>query len=263
MIIWIHDALPTTFVVGPINADPAAFDPRIQVVDRLTADLVGTDDFALLPSAELSLLTATHVGHNRFAIVSEKTGASALLTPVRPDGIEETPITLADVSGTTELLARALLWPYFGIKSTAWSTEQSADAQVTVVEGEPALTEPEIGVLSDLVTAWFVLNEMPVVTYVLAVPQAASKEETLEVEKTFWTALEAGLEQARETRREIRERSDVDPQRLVDFFVNQRYDLREGDQDALRALIYRGSGGSRFAKGFPVRFLPTENGDDD
>ncbi len=259
MTFWIEEALPTAFITAPIKTDPSAFDDEIQVVSGLTADNIGPDDFALLPSAELSLLTATHVGHNRFGLVSDKTGCAALLTPVRPDGIEETPVTMVEVSGTTELLARALLWPYFGIKSTAWTEEPSAGAQVTVIEDTLALTEPESGVLSDLVTAWYVLNEMPVVTYVLAVPQTATKERTLLVERTCWMALEVGLGNAREIRREIREGSDVDPQRLVDFFLNQRYELQESDQDALRALIYRGSGGSRFAKGFPVRFLPSES----
>ncbi len=102
-------------------------------------------------------------------------------SPVRPDEIDSASILLYDVSGTAELLARATIWPFYGIKAAAWSTEANGSAAITIVDGIAALEPVEAGFSEDLVRAWFILTDQPVVTHLLAVPANAPEDDVAQV----------------------------------------------------------------------------------
>ena len=103
-----------------------AIDVRV----GLAAADVTSNDVALISSAEATLLAETHVIVSDVAVVFDGIGPIAMRTPVRPDGVEDTVVRLLDVGPTAEMLARALLRPFFGITATSFATSDESDVQL-------------------------------------------------------------------------------------------------------------------------------------
>jgi hypothetical protein len=167
-------------------------------------------------------------------------------SPLRPDEIEEASILLYNVSGTAELLARATIWPFYGIKATAWSTEADGTAAITIVDGIDALEPAEAGFSEDLVRAWFILTEQPVVTHLLATPLDASDEDVEAVRARLAGAEASGYANRRDVRKALQAESSVESERLVDFTSRIHYELDPIARTAAYSLIARGAGGSRY-----------------
>src|SRR4051794_2858830 len=142
----------------------------------LSAGDLQPDDIALLPAGEIAFLHQTHHVVPDFTAVSFQRGAVVMRVPVRPDEIRMGPIRLWHASNTAELLARATLHPFYGITPTIFTSADTPDAQVAIIEGSEALRPPETGFAEDLVRAWFILTEQPFVSHLLVAPKAFDRD---------------------------------------------------------------------------------------
>jgi hypothetical protein len=243
-MLRVDRALETTYVVAGLPS--VAEDVEFSVSDRLKAEDVGPDDFALISTAEVSLLTATHRVDPEYGIVTSESGAIAMRTPVRPDEIEAASILLYDVSGTSELLARATIWPFYGIKATDWTKNVDGSSTISIVDGIAALEPAEAGFSEDLVRAWYILTEQPVVTHLLAIPEAAAEERIVQTRSLLSRAAEDGYSNRRDVRKELLADTSVDNDRLVEFLARLEYALDAECRTAAYSLIARGAGATRY-----------------
>jgi hypothetical protein len=241
--LLVDRALETSYITTGVES---AGRETSSVRDRLAAADVGTSDFALISTPEVALLIETHVVDPSFGVTVAESGAIALRTPIRPDEIEEASILLYETSSTAELLARATIWPYYGIKASAWTSDPDGTSAITIVDGLAALEPIEAGFSEDLVRAWYILTEQSVVTHVLAIPRDASDEDVEGVRSQLSDAAAAGNSARREVRRALQAESSVEGDRLVEFLRGIRYDLESDDRTAAYSLIARGSGGTRY-----------------
>lgn len=244
-MLLIDEALETVYLTAGI-ARVSPESREIAVRPGLDAASVGPSDFALLPTPEVALLTETHRIDPDFGLFTSERGAIALRCPVRPDEIEEASILLYDVSGTAEVLARATIWPFYGIRATAWTAVPDGTSSITVVDGLDALEPVEAGFSEDLVRAWYILTDQPVVTHLLAVPRAATEAEKAEVRQQLGDAFAAGYAERRDIRKLLLEGTAVDPERLVEYLAAIRYELDDGARMAAYSLLARGAGGTRY-----------------
>lgn len=242
--LLIDQALETAYIVAGLTGDDAPGD--VSVRPRLMAADVGPNDFALIQTPEIGLLTETHVVDPTFGISTAESGAIAMRTPVRPDEIERASILLYDVGSTAELLARATLWPFYGIEAANWLRDPDGSSSVTIVDGLAALEPVEAGFSEDLVRAWYILTEQPVVTHLLAIPIGATDEDVAAIRTRLTDATAAGYAARRDVRKALLEESSVEPERLVDFLARLRYELDAGTRTAAYSIIARGAGGTSY-----------------
>ena len=258
MTLYIDDSLMTAQIAVPLAEGWVETEAPIEIRRGLAAADVGPGDVALIQSPEATLLGTTHIIHPEVAVVAEAVSAIAMRTPVRPDGVDDTPVRLLDAGPTAEVLIRALLRPHYGITAASFARddadEGAAEAQVIIVDGPLALTEPEAGHQEDLARAWFVLTGQAVVHHVLAVGvEAEARGADAEIE-LLRQALAVGKERRRDVRGVISGRSDVaiDRDRLADLTNRIRYELTLADRQSLRNLLARGTWGSRFGRHVPA-----------
>lgn len=253
--LLVDRALETVFIVAGLERD-AAVEAEVQV--RLAAASVGPDDFALIQTPEIGSLIETHVADQLFGVFAAESGAIAMRTTVRPDEIDDAVILLYDTGSTAEVLARATIWPFYGIKATSWTTEPDGSSVVSIVDGIDALEPAEVGFSEDLVRAWYILTAQPVVTHLLAVPKDAPDDEVTEIRTRLSNAVAAGYEDRREVRTALLDGSAAERERLVDCLSRVRFELDPVARSAAYSLIARGSGGTRFPL---VRELPWRTGE--
>lgn len=259
MRLLLHDTLATAPFAVPLAAGWLTPPDGLETASRpeLTAADVGPEDTALVPTPEASALQGTHRVLPDAAVVAGPVGSVAMRVPVRPDGIERTPVRLSgEASGAAEILARATLRAFYGIEPIGWTREDDAEAQVMIVEGAEALRTPEAGYAEDLCRAWFILTGTPAVTHVLVAPLAADRA-ALGATLDLLAALRA---QAHTRRRDLRRELVAthgldDPDRLAELLNGQRYALEPADRRALADLLARGTRGSIYPTPRPLAFL--------
>ncbi len=261
MRLLLHGTLATAPFTHPLTAGWIEPGIAVSVVSTLSAADVSADDVALVPTAEAALLRETHRIVPDVAVVSGAEGAIVMRVPVRPDEIERTPIRLWEVSGTAELLARATLRSFYGILPTEWTAEESAAAQVVVVEGAEALRVPEGGFAENLCRAWVILTGEPVVTHVLVAPAAFARTDVVPALDTLTALREAGLARRRELRAHLAHAHDLAPDRLLALFADQRLSLERSDRRALLMLVQRGGRGSAYPAVADFGYLEPGAGD--
>ncbi len=260
MTLYIDHNLMTGIISTPLQQGWIETDLAVEVVPNLTADRVGRGDVALLSLAEASNLVDTHFIDPSIAVVNgsqpeEAISTIAIRTPVRPDGIEQSPIRMVDTTPTAELLIRALLRGFFGINADGFvydaADEAAAAAQVVVVDGPLGLTQPELGYQEDLARAWYVLTGSPVVFAVTVVGvEADGGRPELDLLRQ---ALATGIERRREVRRMLAtEDESVDRDKLAAITNSLRYQL---DDEAVRSagnLLARGIWGTSWKRQLPA-----------
>lgn len=251
MRLLLDETFATATFTLPISAAwvdaPTGFE--VHIASGLTAEQVGTNDSALIPSGSILHLQQSHEVAPEIAVVADGQGAIAMRTPVRPDEVEATPVRMLETSETALLLARATLQSFYGIEATRWISDAGdpdiARAEVVIVEGAEALREPEGGFSEDLCRAWFILNAQPVVTHVLAIPRELPQTDRRAV-TSFLTLVRTEAERRRqEWRSDYAARQGVASARAGAFWAAQRYELRPEDRAALVTLLQRGGGLSR------------------
>jgi hypothetical protein len=245
--LLIDAAFETVFVAAGLEQGEL---PGIDVVTRsaLGAADVGPGDAAVISTPEVTHLIDTHVADDRFAISTEGAGAMAMRSPRRPDEIDDAVVLLYDVAPATEALARATLWPFYGIKTEQWTTSLDAGHSITIVDGLRSLEPVEVGYSEDLARAWYILTEQPVVTHLLVLPREVSGESQRQMSQLLLDAATAGYERRREIRAAMAEEAAIDRDRLVDLQRRLRYEADDRVRAAAYLLIARGLGGT----GFPV-----------
>lgn len=256
MTLYIDDSLMTAMVATPLREGWVETDVPFEIRTGLRAGDVGPGDVALMPGPEATLLGQTHIIEPDVAVVAEAISAIAMRTPVRPDGVEETPIRLLEVGPTAELLMRALLRPYFGITAASFVRDAddpaAAEAQVVVLDGLMALTEPEYGFQEDLAKCWYILTNAAVVHAVTVIGvEALARGAEAEID-TLKRAIEVGVERRRDVRREIAGDEEIDRDRLADLTNRTRYALTGDDRQSLRNLMARGSWGTGYRRMLPA-----------
>lgn len=260
MTLYIDDNLMTGMIAIPFREGWLETDLNAQVVPNLTADKVGTQDVALISVAEAASLVDTHFIDPSVAVAGGSTPESAISaivmrTPVRPDGVEETPIRMIDTTPTAELLIRALLRPYFGITGAGFvhdaADPAAAEAQVVILDGPRGLTDADHGYQEDLAKAWYVLTGTPVVYAVAVVgihADGGDKEIAL-----LKDALVVGQERRREVRRILaRDDDSVDRDRLAAMTNGLRYELDATDVRSASNLLSRGTWGTSWRRQLPA-----------
>lgn len=257
LTLYIDDNLMTGMFSTPLREGWMETEVAYEVVPNLTADQVGRGDVALISVAESATLVDTHYIDPAIAVVSGDPPAStiAMRTPVRPDGIEESPIRMIDTSPTAELLIRALLRPFFGITAQDFVFDAddpaAADAQCVVIEGLLALTEPELGHQEDLVKAWFVLTGTSVVHAVTVVGvEADGGEAELGLLRS---ALDLGLDRKRDVRRILAgEDESIDREQFGIITNSLKYQLNAADAQSASNLLARGTWGTSWKRQLPA-----------
>jgi Menaquinone biosynthesis len=254
-----------TFATGTFTVPVAAGwvqrpeDLRVELVDRLTSEIVSEDTAVLAPSSEIPRLLQTHLVAGDVAVVADGVGAIAMRTPVRPDEVEATPVRLLDAGGVAELLARATLKPFYGIEATAWvrdgDSPEAARAEAVIVEGAEALREPEGGFSEDLSRAWFILTAQPVVSHVLLVPPTLPPNLLRDIVAFLDAARTEGQERRREWRPQLADREGIGRDRASAFWAAQRLRLEEADRRALLDLLQKGSRGTSNPPVTSVEFI--------
>lgn len=246
MRLLLDDTFATSTFTVPIVARwvTPAEGLDVSLVQGLTAAQIDRGDAALVPAAAIVALTQSHLVEPRIAVIAAGSGAVAMRTPVRPDEVTTTPVRLYDAHGA-ELLARALLRPFYGIEPTIWIRDDDASeamqAQVVIVEGAEALREPEGGYSEDLSRAWFIWTAMAVVSHVLLIPRESAPAERKSLIEVLSAAKQEGLARRREWRTALAEREGVARDRAGAFWAAQRLELDEESRQALRELLKRGS----------------------
>lgn len=252
MRVLIDDTLVAAPFAAPLRAgwEVAGVGAGWAARPGLRAADVGADDAALLSTAEYAHLAATHAVVPAAAVVADHGGAVSLRTPVRADEVGRTPVRLADASGTAELLARAVVQPFYGIEPTAWLRDDgdpaAAEAQAVVVEGIAALGSAEGGFAEDLVRAWFILVGLPFVSHLLVAPAEAEPASVASVVDGLNALRAVGHERRREWRAALVEQSGVTTEALGALFAGQRHILEPDDRRAVVALFSRGARGSAY-----------------
>lgn len=260
MTLYIDHNLMTGMISLPLREGWIEHELDVQVVPNLTASQVGRGDVALVSVAGSSLLVDTHFIDPAVAVASGSAPESAISsivmrTPVRPDGVEETPIRMIDTTPTADLLVRALIRSFFGITVSTFvydaSDPAAGEAQVVVLDGPRGLTDADHGHQEDLVKAWYVLTGTPVVYAVAAVGVEADggRDEIALLQK----ALTVGLERRRDVRRILAgDDESVDRDRLAAITNGLRYQLDEADTLSAGNLLARGTWGTDWKRQLPA-----------
>lgn len=257
MTLYIDDNLMTGMFAVPLREGWLETDVPYEVAPNLTSDRVGRGDVALISVAESASLIDTHFIDPSIAVVSGEPPIStiAMRTPVRPDGIDESPIRMIDTTPTAELLIRALLRPFFGITADGFvfdsSNPAAADARCVVIDSLLGLTEPELGHQEDLVKAWFVLTGTPVVYAVAVVGvEADGGESELDLLRS---ALDLGIERRRDVRRILAgEDESIDRDKLASITNGLKYLLDVADIHSAGNLLARGTWGTQWKRHLPA-----------
>lgn len=260
MTLYIDDNLMTGMFAIPLREGWLETDIAYEVVPSLTADHIGRGDVALVSIAEAASLVDTHYIDPSIAVVSGLSpdiplSTIAMRTPVRPDGIEESPIRMIDTSPTAELLIRALLRPFFGITANGFvhdATDPAAEnAPCVVIDGRLGLTEPELGYQEDLVKAWYVLTGTPVV-YAVAVVGVEASFGDAEL-GLLRSALGLGVERRRDVRRILAGEDDsIDRTKLAAITNGLKYQLDAVDIQSASNLLARGTWGTAWRRQLPA-----------
>lgn len=263
MTILLDDALLTAPFRVPLIEGWIETDILFELRAGLRAEDVGPGDIALIASPESTLLATTHIVASEVAVVVEGISPIVMRTAVRPDEVEETLIRLLNVSGTGEMLIRALLKPFFGITAssaqfiTSDDDPRAASAEVVVLEGLDALMEPESGFQSDLAQAWYILTGSYFVSHVVVIGlEAQARGQADPALAVLRAAAEISIERRREMRTIMAGGSDVgdavDRERLAEMTNSLSFTLDADDQRSLLNMIARGSWGSRYPQRNPV-----------
>ncbi len=248
MRLLLDETFASATYTLPLSAQWIAVpsDLDVESIAGLTAEQVGADTAALIPSGSILHLQQSHEVVPEIAVIADGQGAIAMRTPVRPDEVEATPVRLLEASETALLLARATLRPFYGIEASRWITApadpDAARAEVVIVEGAEALREPEGGFSEDLCRAWFILHAQSVVTHVLAIPRELSLLDRQRVTSFLTQARTEGLNRRRDWRPELAERQGISSARAGEFWSAQRYELLPDDRAALLRLLREGAG---------------------
>lgn len=263
MKLSIDQSLATSFFWRPVAAGWSLVGQEPAIRPALAAGDVDAETAALISAAEATRLAATHAIDPRAGVIFDNSSDIAVRFPVRPDEIEQSDVVLYGVSGTAEVLARATLWPFYGIKTGRWLMEPSEGAQVTIIEGPDALEAPETGFQEDLSRAWFIMTDQPVVSHLFLLPLTWSTEERDRIVAGLVEAHATGWERRRDVRAQINAETGVSNERLVEYFARMRWTLSGPDRDAFRSVLYRGMGGTQFENPDRLRFFdeippPTE-----
>lgn len=257
MTLYIDDNLMTGMLATPLREGWLETDADYEVVPNLTADRIGRGDVALISVAEAATLVETHYIDPALAVVSGEPPAStiAMRTPVRPDGIDESPIRMIDTSSTAELLIRALLRPFFGITADGFVRDAedpaAAEAQCVVIDGLMGLTEPEAGQQEDLAKAWYVLTGTRVV-YAVAIVGVEADGGEAEL-GLLRSALDLGQDRRRDIRRLlVGEDESVDRGTLAEITNSLKYHLDAADIQSAANLLARGTWGTAWRRQLPA-----------
>jgi hypothetical protein len=256
MTVRIEKSLITAPIWAPIQEGWVETDLDVDIREGLTPDEIGPGDVAVLPGPLTPPLGTTHFIDPSIGIVVEAVSPISMRTPVRPDGVEETPIRLLETGPTAEVLMRALLRPYFGITASTFVIEAddsaAADAQVVVLDGVMGLMEPEAGFQEDLAKAWFVLTGASMVHAVTLVGVEAEARGADAELGLLREAVRVGVERRRDLRRLMVGDEEVDHDRLVAMTNTMRFELTQDDRQSLRNLLARGTWGTTYGRVLPA-----------
>lgn len=256
MTLLIEKSLIAAPIWVPLQEGWVETGVDVDIREGLTPDDIGPGDVAVVPGPITPALARTHFIDPSVGIVVEAVSPISMRTPVRPDGVEETPIRMLETGPTAEVLMRALLRPYFGITASSFVMDAddpaAAGAQVVVLDGVMGLMEPEAGYQEDLAKAWFVLTGAAVVHAVTVVGVEAEARGADTELGLLREAIRVGVERRRDVRRLMAGDEDVDRDRLVAMTNTMRFDLTPDDRQSLRNLMARGTWGTTFGRVLPA-----------
>ena len=233
MRLIVDPSVLTTYLAAGARSVPEDAGCSVQV-GRPDAN-AHAGDIVLAPAGELGAWAVSHLAHPEIGVVTAGRAAVALLSPVRPDMLEDPVLWLPEVSPTGRLLARAVFERYYGVTVATW-TESGENATAVIVEGEDALRPPESGWPDDLGRAWFILNGVPLVTHLLMIPEGAAAAEVSAV--ADWIRDNGGTskERRRTAREELAKRTGASAEEVLSMLQAVRFELPENGLEIARLL---------------------------
>lgn len=255
MTLFLDEQLMTSAFTIPIREGWVTPECDVEIVRDLDPAVVGRGDVALIEAVKAPALAETHVIDAGIGVVVEAVSPISMRTPVRPDGVEETPIRMLNSTRTAEVLLRALLKPYFGIIASRFLSDADEagadDAQVVLLDELAGLQAPEFGFQEDLARAWFVLTGASVVHAVTAYGVEAIDHSAQE-RGVLVSLSEAFQERRRDIRRAMVGEEDVDRERLVSMTNAMRFALTPQDRQSLQNMLGRGTWGTTYPRNAPA-----------
>lgn len=241
MRLLLDESLATWPITETVRAELVALELPVEIRAGLKSADVGPEDAALISSGEYGRLMQTHQLLPNLAVIFDKEGPVMMRTPVRPDGIERTPIRLIDAGSSAELLARATMNSFFGIMPEGFLHDDAPDSQAVVVEGVMAMTPPETGFNEDLTRAWFILTAEAYVSHIVVIPADASETDRAALVAASERLAAGTVEHRRAVRTRMVEATGLDRERLTALFQATRWSLGDTDRRALLLLLQLGN----------------------
>ncbi len=265
-ICLVDDNLTTGLIAETIRNGWIDDADSFELVSGLTAETVADRGAcALLDGVEALRLADRFTVATDVGLVSWHSGAIALLTPTRPDEVDDVMVELNGVSPTAEAIARATIARFFGMTLRGFRRGDETGG-VSVREHQDAILEIESGVLTDLVRAWFILSGLPVVTHAMVVPNDLI-ERAPDTVRTLVTGLgeaaQTGVKRRREIRRNMHSLYPVDRDQLVTFHNEQTISLSKTARKGWLDLVRRVGRAMSLPQPEAINFVTVEEPDEE
>jgi hypothetical protein len=182
-------------------------------------------------------------------------GVVALQSAVRPDELSAPAIWVRTTGPTGELLARATVPAFFGLRPRAWVDEPEGDPELVIYDEAAAIAPLANGYRTDLSRAWFVLTGLPFVTHVLAVPPGASAELAEAVAAWFTSMGGLDREQRRSVRQAIAAETGATPSDVASLMRGVRWSMAAEERRAIAELFARAGVANQIG---PIRWYRNE-----
>lgn len=289
--VLFDDAPGPAYLALALELNRSRLAPGLRSIEQLTAHsaLEHPHSLLLAPVAEYAALQETHLVSPVLAVAGTHRGAAAL-TADRPfDQVEAPRVEFDRTSRTSECLARATIWRFYGIRPALFVRDGVATApppppgdvagvvgegeagtvsgtqMIRLIEGATALralSDDTGSAVADLGRAWFILTGLPPVSHLLLVPRALLRDcpGAYEAAVASLTSTVNTINERRKAiRRELAERYRLPSEAARDFFGDLRWTFDLAVRKSAVQLFNRGAWGM----GLPlVRKLELVGGDE-
>lgn len=273
--VLFDDAPGPAYLALALQLGRSRLASKFHGVEKLDARRALEHPHALLlaPTAEYAALQETHLVSPALAVAGSHRGAVALTADYPFEQVEAPRVEFDQVSRTSECLARATIWRFYGIRPALFvrdgatsvpppppddGPDEASEGETGVVPGEHvvrvlegaaalrALSEGMSGAVADLGRAWFILTGLPFVSHLLLVPRALLTDHPGAYELAvdgLRSTVDTINERRKALRREVAARYQLSNDAASDFFGDLRWTFDVAVQKSTVQLFNRGAWG--------------------